>query len=572
MSLLRRLSVTVLFCLSGVLYCYPSFAIDSAAFPDWATERLTERDPTELLISAAEEGDSEAQFQLGCDCYWKEFFSKPKGNDADYAEAMKWYKKAGKQGHADAQERLGDMYYRGEGVAKNYAEAMKWYRKTAEQGNLRAQKKLAEIFFKGDGVPKNYTEALKWYQKAAEQGDDEAQYETAFMHLRGQGGRKNYGEAARWFAVIARQAEDGRLYSKYYGPDAFVTRDQIGAAESRVMSSEFILGLMYRNGEGVTKNYAEAMKWYRKAAEQGHADAQLNLGLMYFDGEGVPKNNVEGYKWVNLATASGQENTTKARSLVERRMTPGQIAEAQRLSANWQPKSSSDPGESRTLPDNTKPPPPQTGEQSQVQAGTAFVVSSRGHVLTNYHVIEGCTKIACDLGGKATVLALVHADSRNDLALLKLESPAAPPLNFRDGKSIRSGDGIVVLGFPLQQMLANQAHVTTGTVSAMAGPGNDTRILQITAPVQPGNSGGPVLDMAGNVVGVATAKLNAIKTAQLTGDLPQNVNFAINAAVIKAFLDANGVDYETSISAKRLEASEIGELARKATLFIVCSK
>jgi S1-C subfamily serine protease len=106
----------------------------------------------------------------------------------------------------------------------------------------------------------------------------------------------------------------------------------------------------------------------------------------------------------------------------------------------------------------------------------------------------------------------------------------------------------------------------------MAGPGNDTRILQITAPVQPGNSGGPLLDMAGNVVGIVTAKLDAIKTAQLTGDLPQNVNFAINAAVVRAFLDANGIDYESANSNKKLEAGEIGEFAKKATLLIFCSE
>lgn len=100
--------------------------------------------------------------------------------------------------------------------------------------------------------------------------------------------------------------------------------------------------------------------------------------------------------------------------------------------------------------------------------------------------------------------------------LLKLASPSPPPLKFRDGKSIRCGDGIVVVRYPRQELPANQVHVTTGTVSAMAGPGNDTRILQITAPVQPGNSGGPLLDTTGNIVGIVLAKLDAIKTAGRT--------------------------------------------------------
>ena len=139
--------------------------------------------------------------------------------------------------------------------------------------------------------------------------------------------------------------------------------------------------------------------------------------------------------------------------------------------------------------------------------------------MTNYHVVEDCAKIACDLHGKGAPLSVVQTDTKNDLALLKLTGSGPPSLKFREGKSIRSGDGVVVVGYPLQDLLANQAHVTTGTVSAMAGPGNDTRILQITAPVQPGNSGGPLLDMAGNVVGIVTAKLSAIKTAKLTGEI-----------------------------------------------------
>ncbi len=249
-----------------------------------------------------------------------------------------------------------------------------------------------------------------------------------------------------------------------------------------------------------------------------------------------------------------------------------QIAEAQRLSANWQPKSSAAADKVETPPDQSNQPSTQPEQESQLPAGTGFIVSREGHVLTNFHVIQGCKKIVCDLGGKPSLLSVTQTDTRNDLALLKLNNPSPPPLKFRDGKSIRAGDGIVVVGYPLQELLANQAHVTTGTVSALAGPGNDTRILQITAPVQPGNSGGPLLDMTGNVVGIVIAKLDAIKTAQLTGDLPQNVNFAINAAVVKLFLDTNGVEYESAGSNRKLEASEIGDMAKNATLSIVCSK
>jgi uncharacterized protein len=413
------------------------------------------------------------------------------------------------KGDAVAQFNLGQSYMQGEGVQKDPAEAVKWWREAAEQGFAKAQNNLGAAYANGEGVPKDDVEAVKWFRKAAEQGD---------------------------------------------------------------MLAQDSLGVYYSSGKGIPKDKIEAFKWYRKAAEQGQVDAQFSLGTMYSLGEGVPKNNVEAYKWYNLAAASGNELAAELRTRLELEMTPQQIAEAQRLSASWQPKSSTAADKAETPPGESTRPSTQPEQQSQLQTGTGFVVSREGHVLTNYHVIQGCTKIVCHLGGKPTLLSLAQTDAKNDLALLKLDNPGPPPLKFRDGKSIRSGDGIVVVGYPLQDFLANQAHVTTGTVSAMAGPGNDTRILQITAPVQPGNSGGPLLDTAGNVVVIVLAKLDAIKTAQLTGDLPQNVNFAINAAVARLFLDTNGVEYESASSTKKLEAAEIGDLAKKATLLIVCSK
>ena len=136
--------------------------------------------------------------------------------------------------------------------------------------------------------------------------------------------------------------------------------------------------------------------------------------------------------------------------------------------------------------------------------------------------------------------AVVARDAGNDLALLK--APVRLPVAaIREDRGIRAGDSVVAVGFPLPGLLASEANVTTGTVSALAGIGNDTRFLQMTVPVQPGNSGGPLLDLEGRVVGVVVGKLDALKVASVTGDIPQNVNFAIKAGVVRSFLDASGV-------------------------------
>lgn len=133
------------------------------------------------------------------------------------------------------------------------------------------------------------------------------------------------------------------------------------------------------------------------------------------------------------------------------------------------------------------------------------------------------------------------------------------------------GEPVAVAGYPLRGLLSG-FNMTTGSLSSLSGMGGDTRLVQITAPVQPGNSGGPVLDSAGNLMGVVVSKLDAIKAAKLTGDIPQNVNFAINANVLRSFLDANSVEYETANSDKALLSTVIAEKAKGFTVLVECWK
>lgn len=203
-------------------------------------------------------------------------------------------------------------------------------------------------------------------------------------------------------------------------------------------------------------------------------------------------------------------------------------------------------------------------------SGTGFVVSRQGHILTNHHVVEGCASVRATVEGIQKEAILIGVDMRNDLAVLKLPGNVPSIAQFRGGRNIRAGDSVVLVGFPLHGVLASEANITTGTVSALAGIGNDTRFLQVTAPVQPGNSGGPVFDQTGQIVGVVVSKLDALKVAEVTGDIPQNINFAINGAVAKAFLDSHGVGYETAVSGKKLESAEIGATAKQFTFLLEC--
>jgi len=202
-------------------------------------------------------------------------------------------------------------------------------------------------------------------------------------------------------------------------------------------------------------------------------------------------------------------------------------------------------------------------------SGTGFVVSAAGHVLTNNHVVEGCREMRV---GDSEVLDVIAADKGADLAVLKLRVPHPAAASFREGSNARPGEDIIVLGYPLHGLLGADPIVTTGIINALAGIRNDRRLIQISAPVQPGNSGGPVLDSSGNIVGVVVAKLDALGIAKVTGDIPENVNFAINEATARSFLDAQHVGYRLAPSADKLTAPDVASKASRFTLLLECFK
>ena len=109
-------------------------------------------------------------------------------------------------------------------------------------------------------------------------------------------------------------------------------------ADQGSAGAQFNLGLMYADGQGVPQDYQEAVKWFRKAAEQGDADAQHNLGALYVKGQGVPQDYILAHMWINLSAAQSNEKAIKNRDIVASKMTPAQIAEAQRLAREWKPK------------------------------------------------------------------------------------------------------------------------------------------------------------------------------------------------------------------------------------------
>jgi S1-C subfamily serine protease len=203
-------------------------------------------------------------------------------------------------------------------------------------------------------------------------------------------------------------------------------------------------------------------------------------------------------------------------------------------------------------------------------SGSGFFVTDDGLVLTNAHVVEGCSTINVALAGGATSAArVIAADATNDFALLATGHTSCSFASFRLG--VRTGESVAAYGFPHVGLLSSTGNFTRGDVTAVAGINNDTRMLQITAPIQPGNSGGPLLDQRCCIVGVVSSTL---KAANL-GSVPQNVNFAIKAAIAHSFLEANGVAVECVVGSPEgelLSAPELAEAAKEFTVLITCSR
>ena len=215
---------------------------------------------------------------------------------------------------------------------------------------------------------------------------------------------------------------------------------------------------------------------------------------------------------------------------------------------------------------------PNEEQETTYSSGTGFFVNGDGYLLTNAHVVEGCEDATVRLNNAdvepATILA---RETTNDLAILKVDRRNTAFGTFRGAPQIRLGDSIVVFGFPLTDFLSKTGNLSTGLVSSLAGASDDVTQLQISAPVQSGNSGGAVVDQSGHVVGIVVAKSN-LQSHETDDDIEviQNVNFAIKAGMAQFFLDAHQVRYEVEPPGDDLKTPDVASIARNFSAQVMC--
>jgi TPR repeat protein len=550
----------------------------------------------------AERGDPEAEYDYGLI-----FHDGSAGQKQNFDAALKWFLRASAQGDAAALNMVGYMHDTGEGVDEDPREAFGWYQRAADKGFEVAQYNLGVMYQNGRGVEKNPTLAARWYRKAAEKGDADSQAALGYLYEQGLGVKTDVAQAVNWYKAAAKQGS------------------------SRALNN---LGVLYHDGSGLPKNLINAYVLYALAvdkAENGddrklaldnrndvakaltasdlaraktlHEDAAKNVDLVLpgesvagagnTDGGKKPKDPSQapdkaitvppqpsgpgtlvgsvksaltalGYDAGGTDNALSGQTVSAIKSFQKDKGLPvtGAISEdllAALLAARFELTTAS------KTTDNS-------GGEVKLQlyaTGSGFYVSAAGDIVTNHHVVDGCKQMRLASG---TPLDLVTSDKANDLALLKAPKPGPSFVRFRDGRGVRTGEGILIAGFPLRDEISSEINVTTGNVSSLAGPNNDRTLIQITAPVQHGNSGGPVLDLSGNIVGVVQSKFDpsADTGDDNTIDVPQNVNFAVSANTLRSFLDAQEVDYESAPSNTPLSPAEIANRAHGFTVSLEC--
>jgi S1-C subfamily serine protease len=225
------------------------------------------------------------------------------------------------------------------------------------------------------------------------------------------------------------------------------------------------------------------------------------------------------------------------------------------------------------------------GKKSSIQAtsdgtpisanasGTGFFITPDGYLITNQHVIDGAKKVAIRKFGTLLTAQILHSDSKNDLALLKVQGKF-DPLPIGNSDQMKLGMAVCTLGYPNVSIQGERAKFTKGEISSVAGLRDDPRYFQISVPLQPGNSGGALIDEQGNVIGVVTMKLDAVKIMKEQGDVPQNVCYALKGNLIPTFLkQAKTSDLSTlSVREISLPWTSVAEQAESASALIYVEK
>lgn len=357
--------------------------------------------------------------------------------------------------------------------------------------------------FRGDGVAQDSREAVVVFQRLAQQGHVPSQFCLGWALSEGQGVPKDSRQAIRWITKSAEQGHPG---------------------------AQWWLGCIFASGEGKPQDTAKAFELFTKSAEQGFAPAQYFLGIAYEMGDGVPADVIQSHCWYNLAGAAGVEEARSRLTALESTMSREQISEAEQMAAAFAPR--------KAIAETTAATPENIFNSRPLGHGTGFFVTNDGFLVTNFHVVREATEVRVNTGKGIKVAKVVNTSPQHDLALLKVEGDEFEALPIASSSDTALGSTVATVGFPNYMLMGLSPKLAKGEIGSLAGIKDDATYFQISVPVQPGNSGGALVNESGNVVGIVSAKLDAAHALVTSGALPENVNYAVKSDYLLALLDA----------------------------------
>lgn len=332
----------------------------------------------------------------------------------------------------------------------------------------------------------NFTQAMQAWLPLAHQGDASAQLNLGALYDNGQGVSEDAKQAWYWYHEAAKQGK---------------------------AKAQFNLGIMYATGRGIKHDASQASRWYYKAAEQGLSDAQFNLALQFSEGFGVVANAELANQWLYRAgqgyLAEGREQHVQAVIL-----KMNTLGGAEQLSQTL-----------TRLLSQLGPPAQSAWENASV--GTAWPIAA-GYVVTNDHVIgESKNIVLITPDGREIAATIVARSADEDLALLSVHDPSQLPPALQLSKQLaKLGTSVFTIGFPRIDLLGKTPKLSAGLISSVNGMADDISRYQLSLAIQPGNSGGPLINMQGEVVGVITSMLGIIDNQGNTTPLA-NISYAV---------------------------------------------
>jgi len=384
---------------------------------------------------------------------------------------------------------------------------------SAESGCVPAQVFLAKVLLRGEPTDADYARAALWWRAAAEKGDAEAQTWMGWLCQKGLGLERSPEQAFEWYLAAAgqgateAQAALGKICLEK-GDQAQALKWLKAAAAGGNLGSQLELGLMYAEGRGTPRDDREAAAWFRKAALGGEAEAMRRLGRCYREGRGAIEDYVEAYAWFLLAVEYGMEEARADKDELKKLLAAPDLVRAQDLAyeyVSW------------------------IGGEGYAGSGTGFFVCPEGYFLTAYHVVEGANAITVSVGAETRSAALVCGDRATDAALLKVSGEGFASLPVVSSSGAEAGEEVFTVGFPSIELQGREPKYTQGVVSSLSGSGDEFHEFQVTVPIQPGNSGGPLLNRRGEVIGIMTGRLDDETMFSASGMWPQNVNYALKS-------------------------------------------